>query len=326
MSEIRETADRQRNAVTIGKSLSSWVKKEQHRLRIERQLFTEHLRGDELAVAMRDNAVEQSQLDLGWKHSSLRQRIESRAAAGWSATGIERRSLAGTSAPPVMMTRATGTTTRTAVSLHGYGAVFDKPSLDLGGFIEYIERGAFTEAIKTSDVRCLLNHDYNHLLGRSTAATLELREDSHGLKFVCHLLDFDPLSYSVARRIDRRDVSGCSFSFSDVTDRWELARRPGDTDKRFITRIGKLYDVGPVVYPAYPQTTVAATFQEVQRSAPSPAVEPDPGEEFERWEESQFDLDYDRRNAPPTPERLREIGRQFRKAERILNRCRARTN
>lgn len=275
MSEIRETADRQRSATVIGRSMASWVKKEMHRLSLERQLFAAHLAGDELEKAMRDNAAEQERLDAGWRNSSLRRQIEARSAGGWSPTGIERRSLAGTSAPPMVMSRASGTTTRTATAIFGYAAVFDSPSLDLGGFVEYIMPGAFTEAIKTSDCRCLLNHDYNHLLGRSTAATLELVEDRVGLRFQCHLLHFDPLSYAVARRIDRGDLSACSFAFSDVDDKWELARRPGDTDKRFIVRVGKLYDVGPVVYPAYPKTTVAATFETIQRAAPAPLVEPD---------------------------------------------------
>ena len=60
----------------------------------------------------------------------------------------------------------------------GYAARFDSLSENLGGFREKIRIGAFSNAVKTDDVRCLFNHNSNYVLGRSSAKTLELREDT----------------------------------------------------------------------------------------------------------------------------------------------------
>jgi HK97 family phage prohead protease len=67
--------------------------------------------------------------------------------------------------------------------LTGYAAVFDKWSVDLWGFREKIRKGAFKKTIKEADVRGLINHDSNLIFGRSTAQTLELREDDGGLRY-----------------------------------------------------------------------------------------------------------------------------------------------
>jgi hypothetical protein len=153
-----------------------------------------------------------------------------------------------------------------AKRIEGYAAVYDTLSPNWAGFREKIERGAFTKAIANSDVRLLFNHDNNHLFARSSAATLELKEDSHGLHFRAYLLPFDGPSYGLARRIDRGDLTGCSFSFSGVTDEWIL--KPGEVDVRVLKKIDHVYDLGPVTYPWYPTTIVSAVFESVQRTAP----------------------------------------------------------
>jgi HK97 family phage prohead protease len=65
--------------------------------------------------------------------------------------------------------------------ISGYSAVFDRLSEDLGGFREKIKPGAFKNALAGSDVRALFNHDSNYILGRESAGTLQLHEDSKGL-------------------------------------------------------------------------------------------------------------------------------------------------
>src|SRR5947209_7541891 len=72
-------------------------------------------------------------------------------------------------------------------SLEGYAAVFNSDyevRFDNYVFREVIKPGAFTRALKEKqDVRALVNHDDNQVLGRTKSGTLELSQDSTGLKY-----------------------------------------------------------------------------------------------------------------------------------------------
>jgi hypothetical protein len=59
--------------------------------------------------------------------------------------------------------------------LEGYAAVFNRWSVDLGGFRERIAPGAFTKTVREADVVALWNHDDGHLLGRIASGTLTLQ-------------------------------------------------------------------------------------------------------------------------------------------------------
>lgn len=136
---------------------------------------------------------------------------------------------------------------------------------DLGWFIERIKKGAYDEALKTSDVRCLKNHDPNLILGRTESGTLRLESNSIGLKFENDLPD-TTTGKDILIEIQRGDISGCSFSFTVAEDDWKYYEdeRP---DERTIVKIGRLFDVGPVVYPANPETSVSARdYSVAQRS------------------------------------------------------------
>jgi HK97 family phage prohead protease len=139
----------------------------------------------------------------------------------------------------------------------GYAAVFNSPSEDMG-FIEYIERGAFKEALKTSDVRALFNHDPNYILARSASGTLKLQEDDKGLRY-----EFEAPATTFGNdfltMLRRGDISQSSFGFTVAEQAWE-EKKSADGDTQYIRRIKKverLYDVSPVTYPAYPDTEVA---------------------------------------------------------------------
>lgn len=136
----------------------------------------------------------------------------------------------------------------------GYAAKFGIFT-DLGWFREKIKAGAFDEALKTSDVRCLKNHDPNLILGRTTSKTLRLESNSVGLKFDNDMPD-TTTGKDTREEIRRGDISGCSFSFTVDDEEWKHFKdKPSD---RTIIKVGRLFDVGPVTYPAYPDTTVAA--------------------------------------------------------------------
>lgn len=136
----------------------------------------------------------------------------------------------------------------------GYAAVFNSLSDDLGGFAERIMPGAFKRTIKTADVRALINHDPNLVLGRTTSGTLTLEEDSKGLKFTCELPDTN-YANDLRKVISRGDVSQCSFGFAMVKQRWLDDTASGGNRIRELLDVD-LFDVSAVTYPAYQDTSV----------------------------------------------------------------------
>src|SRR5688572_18696322 len=137
--------------------------------------------------------------------------------------------------------------------LKGHAAVFGALSEELGGFREKIARGTFAETIKSDDIRALFNHNPDNVLGRNTANTLALREDPDGLMMEVNMAD-DDMSRRVLSYIQRGDVSQQSFSFVTLDDAWEV--KDGE-NIRTLKRV-QLFDVGPVTFPAYSQTDIAA--------------------------------------------------------------------
>lgn len=144
-------------------------------------------------------------------------------------------------------------------NLMGHAAVYyrkgdDATQFSLGaGAVERIMPGAFDAAIeREDDVRALFNHDSNHVLGRTASGTLRLEADETGLRYEVDLPD-TTTARDVRQSIARGDISGSSFAFiaDDVT--WS---REDGMDVREIRSV-RLYDVGPVTYPAYESTTTA---------------------------------------------------------------------
>jgi hypothetical protein len=136
----------------------------------------------------------------------------------------------------------------------GYAAVFNRDSEDMG-FIERIAPGAFKKALKNSDTRALFNHDSNIVLGRESAGTLTLKEDERGLFMEVTPPDTQLVRDMVLTPIERGDISQQSFGFTVSSDKWEDVDK--DVPKRMILEVRELFDVSPVTFPAYPDTSVA---------------------------------------------------------------------
>ncbi|HMD86548.1 MAG TPA: HK97 family phage prohead protease [Terriglobia bacterium] len=143
-------------------------------------------------------------------------------------------------------------------TIEGYAAVFNQLSDDLGGFRERIRPGAFAGALRDSlgGTVCLFNHEISLVLGRIRAGTLTVIEDAVGLFYRC-VLPATETGRSVHTAIDRGDIDQCSFSFSvgEGGQEWEES---GGVVIRTLTNVDTLYDVSPVTFPAYSQTSVAA--------------------------------------------------------------------
>lgn len=140
--------------------------------------------------------------------------------------------------------------------IRGYGAIFNSRSENLGGFREVIAPGAF-DSVLDDDVRALFNHDENIILGRTKSGSLSLSVDSRGLSYVITPPNTATVRDLVLEPMRRGDINQSSFGFSVASggDQWEE-----DDDGvivRTITKIKRLWDVSPVVFPAYSDTQVA---------------------------------------------------------------------
>jgi HK97 family phage prohead protease len=159
-------------------------------------------------------------------------------------------------------------------TITGYAARYNLLSSDLGGFRERIASGAFKRILATNpDVVCLFNHSDSAVLGRTTAGTLRLSEDTRGLKFECDLPD-TTVGRDTYESVKRGDLNGCSFAFMvDDSRMCEYKEEEIDDEEggmcgtakrafRAITRtirdFANLIDVSVVTHPAYPQTSVDA--------------------------------------------------------------------
>jgi uncharacterized protein len=165
--------------------------------------------------------------------------------------------------------RAAAAGSKSPGTLSGYCSVAGKYSEDLGYFRETVAAGAFTKCLARCDVRCLKNHDPNLLLGRTSAGTLRLVQDEFGLKMECDLPD-TTAGRDTAEEVRRGDMQGQSISFTTAIDQWDWS---GDVPIRTVIEFDQLYDVGPVTFPAFADTSVACRAFQTEtekRSIPTP--------------------------------------------------------
>lgn len=132
----------------------------------------------------------------------------------------------------------------------GRAVVYGQISDDLGGWRERIEPGAATRTLgRNPDVRFLINHDANLLLGRTVSGTLRLAEaDDAGVDVEADLPD-TTAARDLTVLMERRDITQMSFGFWVESDSWD-----GNLHRvhEFDLDGG---DVSVVTFPAYPQTS-----------------------------------------------------------------------
>jgi HK97 family phage prohead protease len=114
--------------------------------------------------------------------------------------------------------------------------------------------GATSDSIGRDDIRALFNHDPNLVLGRNRSGTLRLSEDSEGLHYE---VDMPDTSYArdLTEAMQRGDVSQSSFGFKVAgPDGQDFAEDEDGFPLRTLSKIS-LFDVSPVTYPAYTDST-----------------------------------------------------------------------
>lgn len=145
--------------------------------------------------------------------------------------------------------------------VEGYFAVFDEVYEVWPGVTESIQRGAFTNSIG-QDVRALYNHNADQILGRTSAGTLELKEDDRGLWGRIKINSKDTEAVNVYERIARGDITGCSFGFEIKSERWE--QKDDNSIHYTIEEVDPLYEVSPCVFPAYEATSVSSRGKDLE--------------------------------------------------------------
>lgn len=179
------------------------------------------------------------------------------------------------------------------LTLDGYGAVFGTPTrIDSweGCFDEDIARGAFKKSLKERTPVLQFDHGRHPMVGSIPLGSFEaLSEDESGLHVVARLHD-NWLVQPVRDAIKSKAIPGMSFRFAVVKDEWRTAAGklvkhddvqrllwasdPADPEtilKRTLREV-KLYEVGPVVFPAYAETSVGVRSRELVDAFKDPQV------------------------------------------------------
>ena len=145
-----------------------------------------------------------------------------------------------------------------APHITGYFAVFGSNYEIAPLMSESIAPGAFSSSLG-GDVRALTNHDTTLVLGRTTAGTLELREDEHGLWGDIRINPNDQDAMNTYARVARGDVSQCSIGFEIVDEETETR---ADGSVHWTIKGVILYEVSVCTFPAYAETNVQARSRE----------------------------------------------------------------
>lgn len=141
-------------------------------------------------------------------------------------------------------------------TLEGYAAVFNSWTDirdSMGVYKERIAPGAFKRSIGQRTPVLQFDHGTHPLFGSLPLGGITvLREDRNGL-YVRVRLSENWLVEPVRDAIRDGGVTGMSFRFRVISDDWATTSE-GDT--RTINEV-ELLELGPVVFPAYEQTSVA---------------------------------------------------------------------
>ena len=144
--------------------------------------------------------------------------------------------------------------------LTGRPIVYDSRT-DLGWYDEIIENGALQDT-DLRDVRFLVNHNTDMIpLARSrnnnTNSTMQMSFDEEGMAI---RVDLDVENNSEAKNlysaVERGDIDGMSFMFTVDGDKWDDIESEHPT--RTVTKIGKVFEVSAVTFPAYEATSISA--------------------------------------------------------------------
>lgn len=169
--------------------------------------------------------------------------------------------------------RATDQEASDGRTLEGYAAVFDSVSrIDSweGSWDETLARGAFKKTLRKKTPVLQFDHGRDARTGSVPIGKVEdLSEDDTGLFVRARLFD-NPVVEPVRQAIEGGAIDGMSFRFQVAREEWrDAAGKKLKTEQVFdllwagvegiqrtILEVDPLYELGPVVFPAYDSTSV----------------------------------------------------------------------
>ncbi|MEU6563166.1 HK97 family phage prohead protease [Nocardia nova] len=166
--------------------------------------------------------------------------------------------------------------------IHGYGAVFNQRTRirEAGGaFLESVTPGAFTKTLaeRMGKIAMQYNHGQDPKVGTLPIGVWdEISQDSHGLAMRGRLLD-TAAAQEVRSAIKAGALTGMSFRFEVMNEIWRdratgeqidsdrAYSMLGDSEPRLLRELTavRLYEVGPVLQPAYETTSVGARAEDI---------------------------------------------------------------
>lgn len=168
------------------------------------------------------------------------------------------------------------------LTFQGYGAVFNSPTrIDSweGTFDEQIAPGAFRKSLRERTPKFQFDHGHHPLIGSIPIGSItDIQEDDRGL-FVQARLGQHMIIDLIREAIASGAIDGMSFRFSVVRDEWQdrdgKPVKPEEVDQilyrdpdsrgpllRTLKEV-KVAEVGPVVWPAYNDTSASVRSNDI---------------------------------------------------------------
>lgn len=164
--------------------------------------------------------------------------------------------------------------------LTGYAAVFNSDTvIDSweGKFVERMAPGAFAKTLKdrASRVKVLFNHGFDPSVGDKPLGKPRMMEERDKGLYVEVPLDDTSYNRDLVASLRSGSLDGMSFRFSVVREDWDDS---DDLPLRTLREV-KLYEFGPVTFPAYEATTAGVRAREAYQAwrathSPQPEISP----------------------------------------------------
>lgn len=153
--------------------------------------------------------------------------------------------------------------------IEGEPIVFEQKTDICGLFSEIIKTGAL-EGSDLRDVPLLVNHDFNSIpVARSRRnngkSTMTLTNEKNRFTFSAELdIENNARAKELYSAIKRGDIAGMSFCFDIESETWKDEK--SDYPQREINKIGKVYEISAVTFPAYSGTSINARAMDIAQA------------------------------------------------------------